>query len=907
VQNAAETRIESSKRRSTRIAQAVPLVVTGVDALGRPFQERTSTQAINCHGGRYQSKHYVLKNMWVTLEVPHPQSGLPPRRLRGRVTWIQRPRTVRELFQVAVELEVTGNIWGIAFPPPDWTPFNEDAVAQILSAELLTEPETEARTEETQAPAEELDNLRVLPSPGTDPSVMLARQMARLVVEARQQIQAAVREATTRAVAEETRPLLAAVESQLRETAQHAAHRALAEQANQQIRQSQEEMAQASREFLESLREQWDRESEKRMDVAGHEFLARAGKIKQSHLETFEQQLDTRLRESLARIQELSGEISTGTERAESVLSRLNQELDQSAGAASKRIELLIEAKAREVFTHLSDLDQAAQRTKSEVEAAAAAAHEAWRARLESYSEATAATWQNSIARSLEDAAQRTAKRLSQQTEAAAQQFDQELALRLAAQRRSFEEVARQAQNALAELRETLDRESVRSQEVLAQIQDSASRLENQAASLDAMSRTTAEELQERFESILTTESAELNRRAEVAVTGMAERLQPIIEAAGEETLSRLAGQMEAQLTPHVDRAKELVVTLSAETSAAEQMLREHEDRIRQRSEQSAREAAAQLQEMLGRFERDFEEAARVAKERWLADLESKATETSHTTFEALLKASTWYEKKVQTQMQATIEKGTEQAEEHLRKKAGEFSALFASELDHYSRSYIEHSEGELGEALTESLQKAREQMGAVAGEVASSFQEDIRARGQEKYEQFTREVGGAVEQFSAGVEAIGEDTLSRIGAEATRSFADFEENMGRQLQQGATQVRRDLEAQLAPLIETWKKQRSAQERQFEMSVRQIEDRSLESYKERLENASNSFLVTAVAGLSKQTQGLVENVAHTAEDRLRNVAGEVFTGIGETLRLRLLELSASFSSPSSSHDTPANP
>src|ERR1700690_1088473 len=114
---------ELRKRRSTRIVQAVPLNVTGVDALGRPFTERTSTSILNCHGCRYQSKHYVLKNMWVTLEVPHPEQGRPPRTVRGRVMWIQRPRTVRELFQVGVELEVSGNIWGIAFCPPDWFPF----------------------------------------------------------------------------------------------------------------------------------------------------------------------------------------------------------------------------------------------------------------------------------------------------------------------------------------------------------------------------------------------------------------------------------------------------------------------------------------------------------------------------------------------------------------------------------------------------------------------------------------------------------------------------------------------------------------------------------------------------------------------------------------------------------------
>src|SRR5256884_48648 len=116
---------ELRKRRSTRIVQAVPLVVTGVDALGRPFVERTSSLIINCHGCRYQSKHYVLKNMWVTMEIPHPETGQPPRTVRGRVAWIQRPRTVRQLFQVALELEASGNVWGIGFPPEDWTAFPE--------------------------------------------------------------------------------------------------------------------------------------------------------------------------------------------------------------------------------------------------------------------------------------------------------------------------------------------------------------------------------------------------------------------------------------------------------------------------------------------------------------------------------------------------------------------------------------------------------------------------------------------------------------------------------------------------------------------------------------------------------------------------------------------------------------
>src|SRR5882724_5912434 len=216
-EGAVNTSTELRKRRSTRIVQAVPLMATGVDALGRPFVERTSSLIINCHGCRYQSKHYVLKNMWVTMEIPHPEAGQPPRTVRGKVAWIQRPRTVRQLFQVALELEIPGNVWGIAFPPEDWFVFSDVAQACTKTDPAQEAPPPVVPTSETEIvmPLEEpdtppktsADNVRVFPSPAstTDASLQLARQVARLVADAKQQIQTATREAASQAVSAERR------------------------------------------------------------------------------------------------------------------------------------------------------------------------------------------------------------------------------------------------------------------------------------------------------------------------------------------------------------------------------------------------------------------------------------------------------------------------------------------------------------------------------------------------------------------------------------------------------------------------------------------------------------------------------------------------------------------------------
>ena len=293
---------EAQKRRTTRIVQAVPLTVTGVDALGRPFQERTSSLIINCHGARYQSKHYVLKNMWVTLEVPHSEPGHPARTVRGRVTWIQRPRTVRELFQVGVELEVSGNVWGIAFPPGDWFPFPDSGAAPDLVAappsEALGQPDPddedwstpeELSAAHTPRPEPVEDKVRVLPLPsgGGDTSQQLSLQVARLVTEARQQILSTARESANEAVAAETRMLMADLHAQLTDAAKKSAAAAIAEQS-EEIKQEAQRQRQSEREaVLAALREEMARELSQQIGEARQQMDAQLAEVERARQTRF--------------------------------------------------------------------------------------------------------------------------------------------------------------------------------------------------------------------------------------------------------------------------------------------------------------------------------------------------------------------------------------------------------------------------------------------------------------------------------------------------------------------------------------------------------------------------------------------------------------------------------------------
>ncbi len=148
------------KRRSTRVVRAVPIIVVGTDALGQPFRESTSTMMVDCYGCKFQSRNYAPKNSTVMVEIFHAP-GWDRRVVRGRVVWVQRPRTHRENYQIAIELEVAGNVWGVSPPPADWFAHPDDqAPAPIEVSDpgpidaagyVQSEPEKDSLCEENLA------------------------------------------------------------------------------------------------------------------------------------------------------------------------------------------------------------------------------------------------------------------------------------------------------------------------------------------------------------------------------------------------------------------------------------------------------------------------------------------------------------------------------------------------------------------------------------------------------------------------------------------------------------------------------------------------------------------------------------------------------------------------------------
>ena len=902
---------EALKRRSTRIVQAVPLTVTGVDALGRPFQERTSTLIINCHGARYQSKHYVLKNMWVTLEVPHSEPGRGTRSVRARVTWIQRPRTVRELFQIGVELEVSGNIWGIAFPPADWIPFPESGSTPQLEVPVSSEPPQQhaAEAENWAAPAEPPatlpqehepaeDNVHVLPLPGTgDLSIQLTRQMARLVAESKQQIQSAARETATQAVAAEARPLLSTLQNQLKDAAEKSAAEAVAILLEKSQQETLLRMEREREAIMAAMLEKLAGEMDGRLDQVRQQIDGQLQEVERTRSEDFKQHIEIQLQAAIEKLQSLTGNIGASQDEVRAAIDKMRESSARAAADEFRKWQEQMDLRTADAQARLAQMDQAARKLGEQISAATAIGQVGWRGNLEADLAAASARWQEKMEGSLEDMSRRVAEQVTRNSEISARQIEEQLRQRINTLGHAHSQVTADAENALGTLRATILDELASGETLISKFQDSIAQLESRRGEFSALVQATSDEWARRGEAMLESQSGEMQRRTESAVAGMVQRMQPVLETAGQETIERLASELEQRLSPQVARAAEMLGKLGFDRELAEKAVAEHQQRIWQVSERGLQDTAARGKDVLAQIERDFAESARTASERWVSELETRATETSHSTFEALFKSADWYEKKIQTQMQNTLEKGIDLAASRLREKAAEMSGLFAKELDHYSRSYVEHAQEQMQENAREAADRGGRQISEAAEAAATKFSERAAQLGGEQFDLYASKTKTAFEQNASYLEAHTAQVRSKLESDTRGFAAEFQRTLSQHAQQTMALGKQELGIHVDQAKDALLMESQDLERKFRESLNSLGAAAMDEHKQRLENASNSWLLTTVSKLNQQSENLIEEMADTTEKKLKAVCGNVFSEMGENLRQRFAGLASPFAAP----------
>ena len=870
------------KRRSTRIVQAVPLNVTGVDALGRPFNERTSTLIINCHGCRYQSRHYVLKNMWVNLEVPHPEPGQLPRRVRGKVAWIQRPRTVRQLFQVALELETAGNAWGIAFPPEDWFAFPSEGAAPLdgtLSSEVpsallsATGGDLPAAPGESEALSGAPDNLRVFPAPAsaTDASMQLARQVARLLGEAKQQIQTAARESAVQAVSAERRVTF--------------------EQWDQKYAAFREEVAQETAHAVETIQG----EAATRARVA-HEAAAEALKMElprwlAPQLEQLTHELTAHLaREGALQRDQHEKQLSS----AQDVL----QTLCNQAEEAAAKLRTQAEVAESQVAERIEATARRAEEEARKREESAGNQHAALTAGMREIQErvtGSLAEAQNSLHEQLARELAPAKASLLGDAEASLREQHQKAAEELQERARNlYQEILEAGQKQSAAVQAALEAQSKQLEDTLARASQASERLEQFAGRIEAVQQQAITGFQSQLDDVLTLHRNELHRQSGNLFEEIHKRIQNSFEAANSRALEQFEEQIASLVNPHVRQAEEAVHRLAGGRSLLDAAMTMQQDRIRASADDAFAESMTRFRENLGSVEQLLSESAQTITNRNLEELESRTAESKHHALEEMFKSAEWYEKKAQTQLQNIAERLADQSGNQLREKAAELSSLFATELSQSSQAYIGQTHQKIDQTVHGAFERVRLLFAEAADTTSAAFTDEIQRNARQELEGFTELMTKSVELSRERLAATREEISQRVSAEQEEFLRRFQAGVTGVVEKSLNEAQEEVRTSFASLLESWKTMSEAKRGELRETFGKISDESAAGYRDRLENISNSWMVATVATLDHQSRDVIAKIAATAEERLREASSEVFSRFGDTLRERLQQIAMGF-------------
>jgi hypothetical protein len=906
---------ELRKRRSTRIVQAVPLQVTGVDALGRPFMERTSSLILNCHGCRYQSKHYVLKNMWVRLEVPNPQEGEPPRTVRGRVAWIQRPRTVRQLFQVALELEAPGNVWGIAFPPEDWFAQSEGAAAQSAAAPIGTTTHLElplpplapppmppAESSETEfhvsltdsdatpAPtAANSDNVRVFPSPAstTDASLQLARHVTRLMTEARQQIQAAAREAASQAVTAERSASAEQWEKKVAETRD-----ALQNEVTAAVEKIQEESQTRSREAHEAAASALQEELPRRLAPQLEEVTRNLT----SHLSDEGRMQRAAHAEQLASAAESLSEVCQQAEETTARLLNASEQADQRVAEQSDALQKLIaEAAAQReqiLNTNRDGLTTAANETRQKSEAALAAALEKWRTDLGGEVEAAQHRWQAAVDAGLASAQEVASATVTERANALLSAFHQESDYHVANLRTTANEHSEKAERQAQTARELLQSQTERAESAANRATETAERLEQLAARLETVQQHALTNFQSQADDVLSLHRNELHRHSESVLEDINRRIRTAFDESSRLAVARFTEQVETKVQPQVQQADEAMQRLAGGRSLLDAALALHQDRIRSSTDEAFAEALQQFRSNLGGIEEVLRVTTDSVTSRGMSDFEMRLEDLKAKTVDDLNKSAEWYEKRAQTQTQAAADKAGEHAAKQLREQAGTVANEFAGELDQSSRNFVAYAQTQMADVVSEAFDRARSLFSEAAETTTAAFIDEIQQHARRDLDGFEAELKRSTTETRSLIDTAHSELAQRVTVEQENFLHRFQDSLHGTIEAGVAEANERVQAGFRPVIESWKAMTAAQQDELQNSYARIGDQATTQFRDRLDNVSNQWMLATVSSFDHQSRDSVARVTAGAEERLRETFTKVFADMGDTLRDRMREIAS---------------
>jgi hypothetical protein len=196
----------------------------------------------------------------------------------------------------------------------------------------------------------------------------------------------------------------------------------------------------------------------------------------------------------------------------------------------------------------------------------------------------------------------------------------------------------------------------------------------------------------------------------------------------------------------------------------------------------------------------------------------------------------------------------------------------------------VEHSQAEIEEAAKEVVARERGKLGESVEMAHASFAD-----------RFQEVTGASLSKFEHSSQQALEKARSDMEYNRESSLTEFQRVLDDKMTQGVEQAHIYLQSQLGPIVEAMELNRQKQQQEWLEKLKKSTDESIEHYKARLENASNSWLLASATTLGQHSQSVLDTLAKAAEKRMRESIANVLAGMGDTLKDKLAGLSTDFS------------
>ena len=822
----------TQRRRSERVSKSIVIVVRGVDLLGQPFEERTSTLNINLHGCRYSSRHHLAKNSWVTVELP--ERDRESQGVRARVAAMQRPQSIRDFFQISIEFENPIDSWDVELPPADWLASAAAARAPgdiVEDVEPRLAPETERQAETNDALA------------GNFPEEMRTHMTNDSAGTARAPIAAETTSAETNPVTES--PLLrewkADFERQLNEAVGTASAQAI-----ERVRRTVEDFERS--------------QSEARDEISGL--------------------LDAKQQEFLTG---LKSEFERGLEQARELL----HDLDRTAQALRVENDAAVESTSRLAQTRLQVEAEEAARSQQPGQPGKDAALDleiataAWRQHLETEQQVAHSQWTELLQSSIDGGIDRLVKQLSARLQEVLQSAEQSMSGRLTELWQPLVPIS-------AEVKASLEREVSHARESLGDIEQAATRIRDYASQIESASHETLNELHRRLENMLETQTDEMKRRAEALANGLPQQVEPMLETLGRQLVERAVGEVEGKIAPRIERIPELLRELAAREVEAEEGLRLHRERLRQIAENSQREIAAQMGSTHTSVREDFEAARKEALVKWNEELDAAGVRAAHAATEQIGRSSEWFQEEARVRARVLIEQSLAGAESTFAEKMADAMHRFEGKLEEQSASHLaeirQRLDGMADEVAGEIAARSRTRLDEAAETAAASFGEVIHGISEREVQQFADGARAAFQEREQSLEAVTQDLLRKFDSNAGAALGQFEAQMASRLEHSVAEGQRAMAAESEAALERHRNERDAHINEWSEKLKQASGEATDEFQERLRVTSDAWVATSSRQLHEHGQNIIESLMRSADQALRASCSKLFEGLSEILR-----------------------